>query len=415
MAGSKLLSAAHAVGVAGITGIAAYRFFGVSYLGAAVVVIRVTLTVVVAAGKAGVTGAAGVGLFDNAMSIYSFNILSAAELALVPMTVDIPVLLLQGGICNFIVINTYIVLLKCSHGVGLCDFLGKSTVAPTLVALDAFPILDIAFVLVCAIGAGCLDCIVMNKYAAVGVGVSAELIGLVAGLNENVAVFAKNIAAVAGISDGSFNCAAGFSVNMVVGVNIAVGQTAGFTYCPVLAACSAACVSADICSRSANIALLCMVNGFTFGELYPYIVMTGGIYFYIALALILVFAVGIGIVIATAGAFVVMQVAVFFAGCCFIGMHYQLGMIACILFNLGSIATCILGFEVCILKICFAFIAIPIRVIALRGAGRLGVFLVSHLVGRVVVGVFFARTLESDQSGCLSACLILEKLVAFLA
>ena len=415
VAGSKLLSAAHAVGVAGITGIAAYRFFGVSYLGAAGVIVGIALSVVVAAGKAGIAGAAGVGLFGHAMSFFSSIILKAAELAFLPVEVYIAPPLLKVCICNFIVKNTYIVLLKRSHGVGLCDFLGKSTVAPTLAALGAFPILDIAFVLVCAIGAGCLDCIVMNKYAAVGVGVSAELIGLVAGLKKCAAVSAIDIAAVAGRSDGSFNCVAGFSVNMVVGVNIAVGQTAGFTYCLVLAACSAACVSADICSRSANIALLCMENGFTFGELYPYIVMTGGINSYFALALILVFAGGIGIVIAAAGAFVVMQVAVIFAGCCFIGMLFQLGMLACVLCDLGVAGLCILGFEVCILKICIAFFAMPVLVIAFLAAGGSRVFLMGHHIRRVVVGVFFARKLESGQSGCLSACLILEKLAAFPA
>ena len=417
VAGSKLLSAAHAVGVAGITGIAAYRFFGVSYLGAAGVIVGIALSVVVAAGTAGVAGAAGVGLFGHAMSIFSSIILKAAELAFLPVVVYIAPPLLKVCICNILVKNIYIyiVLLKRSHGVGLCDFLGKSTVAPTLAALGAFPILDIAFVLVCALGAGCLDCIVMNKYAAVGVGVSAELIGLVAGLKKCAAISAIDIAAVAGRSDGSFNCVAGFSVNMVVGVNIAVGQTAGFTYCLVLAACSAACVSADIGAFSTSRTVLSMIDSVTCGEFYPCIVVTELSNGHIAFLAVLARAVGVCKIFVAAGAFVVRQLAVFFAGWCFIGMLYQLGMIACILFNLGIALLFILFGKLGILEICFALNAVPVFKIALRGAGRLGIFLVSHLVGRVIVGIFFARTLESDQSGCLSACLILEKLVAFLA
>ena len=350
------------------------------------------------------------------MTARGIIVLMTAELAFLPVVVYIAPPLLKVCVWNIAADNILsIVLLIGNDGVSLCDFHSKCAVCPALAAFAAFPILDIALMLVFAVGAGRFGAGMVYNYAAVGVGVLAQLVCLVADLKQNTAVCTVDIAAVTGCADGGFNCIARLTICMVVGIYIAIGKAAGGADRRRLAVCRAAGVCADIGAFFTSRTLLSMIDSVTFGEFYPCIVVFERSNGNIAFLAVLARAVGISVVLAAGGALVVRQVAFFVTGRGGICMLYKLRMLAFVLCDLGVAGLCILGFEVCILKICIAFIAIPIRVIALRGAGRLGVFLVSHLVGRVIVGIFFARKLESGQSGCLSACLILEKLAAFLA
>lgn len=96
-------------------------------------------------------------------------------------------------------------------------------------------------------------------------------------------------------------------------------------------------------------------------------------------------------------------------------MLYKLRMLACVLCDLGVAGLCILGFEVCILKICLAFFAEPVFKIALLRAGGIGVFLVCHLVGRVIVCIGLALMLEVHERRFRRTGFVLEYLSALIA
>ena len=193
----------------------------------------------------------------------------AAILAFIPVVIDIAAPPLKISIGNVAAKNIRIVLLIFKDYIVLCNFLCKLAVSPALAALGAFPILDITLMFVGSVSAGRLDSVVVDNNIVAGVGVLAQLVGLVAGLNANAAVFAVNIAAVTFAVDGSFNCAAGFSVNMVVGVHIAIGKATGGADSRRLTVCRAAGVRADIGAFSTSRTLLSMIDSVTFGEFYP--------------------------------------------------------------------------------------------------------------------------------------------------
>ena len=143
--------------------------------------------------------------------------------------------------------------------------------------------------------------------------------------------------------------------------------------------------------------------------------MAGGLDGNIAFLAVLARAVGIGVVLAAGGALIVRQVAILVAGGGGISVLCKLGMLACILCDLGITAACILGFEVCILKVCIALIAEPVFKITLLRAGGIGVFLVRHLVGGVIVCIGLALKLEARERGGQSACLVLKDISALIA
>ena len=281
-------------------------------------------------------------------------------------------------------------LLIGNDGVSLCDFHSKCAVCPALAAFAAFPILDIALMLVFAVGAGRFGASMVYNYAAVGVGVLAQLVCLVAGLKQNTAVCTVDIAAVTGCADGGFNCIARLTICMVVGIYIAIGKAAGGADRRRLAVCRAAGVRADIGAFSTSRTVLSMIDSVTCGEFYPCIVVFERSNGHIAFLVVLACAVGVSKTLTAGGALVVRQVAILVAGGGGVSVLYKLRMLACVLCDLGITAACILGFEVCILKVCIALIAEPVFKITLLRAGGIGVFLVCHLVGRVIVCILLA-------------------------
>ena len=307
------------------------------------------------------------------------------------MVIDIAAPPLKVCVCNIVAENSlFIVLLIGNDGVSLCDFHSKCAVCPALAAFAAFPILDIALMLVFAVGAGRFGAGMVYNYAAVGVGVLAQLVCLVADLKQNTAVCTVDIAAVTGCADGGFNCIARLTICMVVGIYIAIGKAAGGADRRRLAVCRAAGVRADIGAFSTSRTVLSMIDSVTCGEFYPCIVVFERSNGNIAFLAVLARAVGVSVVLAAGGALVVRQVAFFVTGRGGICMLYKLRMLAFVLCDLGVAALCILGFEVCILKICIAFFAEPVFKITLLRAGCIGVFLVCHLVGRVIVCILLA-------------------------
>ena len=307
------------------------------------------------------------------------------------MVIDIAAPPLKVCVCNIVAENSlFIVLLIGNDGVSLCDFHSKCAVCPALAAFAAFPILDIALMLVFAVGAGRFGAGMVYNYAAVGVGVLAQLVCLVADLKQNTAVCTVDIAAVTGCADGGFNCIARLTICMVVGIYIAIGKAAGGADRRRLAVCRAAGVRADIGAFSTSRTVLSMIDSVTCGEFYPCIVVFERSNGNIAFLAVLARAVGVSVVLAAGGALVVRQVAFFVTGRGGICMLYKLRMLACVLCDLGVAGLCILGFEVCILKICLAFFAEPVFKITLLRAGCIGVFLVCHLVGRVIVCILLA-------------------------
>ena len=307
------------------------------------------------------------------------------------MVIDIAAPPLKVCVCNIVAENSlFIVLLIGNDGVSLCDFHSKCAVCPALAAFAAFPILDIALMLVFAVGAGRFGAGMVYNYAAVGVGVLAQLVCLVADLKQNTAVCTVDIAAVTGCADGGFNCIARLTICMVVGIYIAIGKAAGGADRRRLAVCRAAGVCADIGAFFTSRTLLSMIDSVTFGEFYPCIVVFERSNGNIAFLAVLARAVGVSVVLAAGGALVVRQVAFFVTGRGGICMLYKLRMLAFVLCDLGVAALCILGFEVCILKVCIALIAKPVFKITLLRACGIGVFLVCHLVGRVIVCILLA-------------------------
>ena len=260
------------------------------------------------------------------------------------MVVDITAPLHEGGVCGLSDDILYIVLLICDNGIGLCDLARKCAVGPALAAFAAFPVLDIALMLVGSIDAGRLDGIVMDNDIGAGVCVLTKLIGLVAGLDESAAVFAVDIAAVAFAVDGGIDCIAGLFYQMIVGVGFTVGKAAGSADSRRLAVCRAAGVRAGILSGVANDAFLSMICRALNGELYPCVVMAGGLDGNIAFLAVLPRAVGVGVVLAAGGALIVRQVAILVAGRGGVSVLCKLGMLACILCYLGITAACLLGF-----------------------------------------------------------------------
>ena len=133
-----------------------------------------------------------------------------------------------------------------------------------------------------------------------------------------------------------------------------------------------------------------MIDSVTCGEFYPCIVVFERSNGHIAFLAVLARAVGVCKILTAGGALIIRQVARLFTGSGGIFMLYKLRMLACVLCDLGVAGLCILGFEVCILKVCIALIAEPVFKIALLRAGGIGVFLVCHLVGRVIVCILLA-------------------------
>ena len=327
----------------------------------------------------------------DAMTALGIFVLITAELAFLPVVVYIAPPLLKVCVCNIVAENSlFIVLLIGNDGVSLCDFHSKCAVCPALAAFAAFPILDIALMLVFAVGAGRFGAGMVYNYAAVGVGVLAQLVCLVADLKQNTAVCTVDIAAVTGCADGGFNCIARLTICMVVGIYIAIGKAAGGADRRRLAVCRAAGVCADIGAFFTSRTLLSMIDSVTCGEFYPCIVVFERSNGNIAFLAVLARAVGVSVVLAAGGALVVRQVAFFVTGRGGICMLYKLRMLACVLCDLGVAGLCILGFEVCILKVCIALIAEPVFKITLLRAGCIGMFLVCHLVGRVIVCILLA-------------------------
>ena len=222
-------------------------------------VIRVTLTVVVTAGAADVAGVTGERFLGDIVGALGICIHIAAEFTLFPVVVDIASPLHECGVCGLSDDILYIVLLICDNGIGLCDLARKCAVGPALAAFAAFPVLDIALMLVDSVDAGRLDGIVMDNDIGAGVCVLTKLIGLVAGLDENAAVCAVDIAAVAFAVDGGIDCIAGLFYQMIVGVGFTVGKAAGSADSRRLAVCRAAGVRAGILSGVANDAFLSMI------------------------------------------------------------------------------------------------------------------------------------------------------------
>ena len=158
-----------------------------------------------------------------------------------------------------------------------------------------------------------------------------------------------------------------------------------------------------------------MIDSVTFGEFYPCIVVTELSNGHIAFLAVLARAVGVCKIFTAGGALIIRQVARLFTGSGGISMLYKLRMLACVLCDLGVAALCILGFEVCILKICIAFIAEPVFKITLLRAGWIGMLLVCHLVGRVIVWIGLAITSEVYERGGRSAFCILKDIAALVA